>query len=67
MTRLIQIALLLAIIIPFGMAVRAFHDGLPDSGRDVWTGIVIGFLLCYALWRWDERTRQRDGADRRGD
>ena len=67
MIRLVQVALLLAIVIPFGMAVRAFHAGIGDSGRDIWTGIVIGFLICYALWKWDERIRQREGADRRGD
>ena len=65
MIRLIQIALLLAIMIPFGMAVRAFHAGISDSGRDIWTGMLIGFAICYALWRWDERIRQREGDDKR--
>ncbi len=67
MTRLIQIALLLAIIIPFGMAVRWGVEGLGQRGLDFGTGIVVGIMICYALWMWSDRIRQREGGERRGD
>lgn len=66
MIRIVQIALLIAAVITLGMALKALHAGISDSGRDIWTGIVIGFLICYALWRWDDRIRQRDGKSGNG-
>lgn len=67
MIRLIQIALLLAVIIPFGMAVRWGVEGLGQRGLDFGTGIGVGMMICYALWMWSDRIRQRDGVGRRGD
>ncbi len=63
--RLIQIALLLAIIIPFGMAVRGGVGTLSDYWLDMGIAALVGFGTCFALWRWDERIRQREGDDRR--
>lgn len=61
MIRVVQIALLFAIIIPFGMAVRAGVHSLSDYWRDMAFAGLVGFMLCFALWRWDERIRQRAG------
>jgi hypothetical protein len=55
----VKVALFFAIIIPFGFAVRHLHDWLGQSSQDVWTGIVIGFVLCFALWRWHERITEQ--------
>lgn len=65
MIRVVQIALLLAIVIPFGMAVRAGVHSLSDYWKDMAFAGLVGFILCFALWRWDERIRQREGGDRR--
>ena len=59
MRRLVQIALLIAIVIPFGMAVRWVDGQLPTRIQDVLTGIPIGIAICYALWRWDDRIKER--------
>ena len=61
MTRLIQFAILLASIIPFGMAVRWGGDQLPERAKDVSFGIFLGILIAYALWRWHERIKERQG------
>jgi len=65
--RIVQIALLLAVMIPLGMAIRWGVTGLPERGKDIGFGVVIGIAICYAFWMWDNRIRQREGADRRGD
>jgi hypothetical protein len=65
MIRLVQIALLLAIIIPFGIAVRWGVEGLPEAARWFGAGIPVGMAIMLALNAWDRR--QRDGAGRRGD
>lgn len=59
MRRLIQIVLLFAIIIPFGMAVQWGVESLPDRGKDIGFGIVIGLWIAYALWCWDDRIKER--------
>ena len=67
MTRLIQFAILIAVIVPFGWMVSSFQKGLGQSGNDIWLGIVIGFAICFALWRWDDRTKARQGDGKRRD
>lgn len=64
MIRLIQIALLLAIIIPFGMAVRWGVGSLSDYWRDMAFAGLVGFVLCYGLWHWSDRQRENSS---RGD
>lgn len=60
--RIIAFALLLAVMVPFGIGVRWLHDNIGQRGQDVWGGIVIGFLICSALWMWHERiVRRRQG------
>ena len=59
MRRLVQIALLLAIVIPFGMAVRWGVGNLGQRGLDFGSGIVVGLVIAYALWRWDDRIKER--------
>jgi hypothetical protein len=57
--RFFQIALLLAIIVPFSWAVKSGVMSLSKYHLDLATAALVGFILCYALWRWDERIRQR--------
>lgn len=59
MSRLIYIALLLAIIIPFGMAVRWGVDQMPEAGGWFGLGLLMGILITYALWMWDNRIKER--------
>lgn len=59
MIRIVQTALLLAIVIPFGIAVRWADGQLPQRVQDVLTGVPIGMAICYALWMWDNRIKQR--------
>lgn len=65
MKRLIQLALLLAVIIPFGWAVSVGVKGLGQRGLDFGSGVVIGMIVCYAFWLWDDRVRQRGDESRR--
>jgi hypothetical protein len=64
MIRIIQIALLLAVMIPFAWMVKSGVRGLSDYWLDIGVAAVAGFLVCFALWRWDERIRQRSGRSR---
>jgi hypothetical protein len=64
-SRLTQIALLIAIIVPFGLAVRAFQQSLGQSGNDIWLGVVIGFVLCFCLWKWDDKIKERAAQGKR--
>lgn len=66
MIRLIQIVLLFAIIIPFGMAVRWGVLQLPDAAVWFGAGIPAGMAISMLLDKWDRSIRQREGA-RRGD
>lgn len=59
MIRLIQIALLLAIIIPFGMAVRWGVGMLSDYWLDMGVAALVGFGACYALWQMDNRAKRQ--------
>lgn len=59
MIRALQIVLLLAVIIPFAGLVKSIVTGLSDNHLDLAVAALFGFCLCYALWRWDERIRQR--------
>lgn len=59
MIRLIQIALLLAIIIPFGWAVKWGVMSLPEYWRDMGFAALVGFFLCWLLWQWDNRIKER--------
>lgn len=61
MIRIIQIGLLLAVMIPFAWLVKGGVQGLSSYWLDMGTAALVGFGLCYALWRWDARIRQRDG------
>lgn len=64
MIRLIQIALLLAIIVPFGIAVRWGVGSLSDYWLDMGVAALIGFAACYGLWQWNDRQRENSS---RGD
>lgn len=64
MIRWVQIALLLAVMIPFAWVVKSGVRGLSDYWLDLGVAALIGFLLCFMLWRWDERIRQRSGNSR---
>lgn len=59
MRRSLQFALLLAIVIPFGMAVKWGVGNLDQRGLDFGSGIVVGLLLGLALWRWEDRIKER--------
>jgi len=61
MIRIVAFAILFAVMIPFAMGVHWLHDNIGQRGQDVWGGIVIGFLICYALDVWDGRIRRRQG------
>jgi len=67
MIRFVQIALLLAVMIPLGMAVNWGHGLLPNEAKWFLGGVPLGIGICYAFWMWDNRIRQREGAGRRGD
>lgn len=54
-----MVAALLAVIVPFGLWVRSFQQSLGQSGNDIWLGIVIGFVFCYGLWRWNDKIQER--------
>ena len=62
MIRIVQIVLLIAIMVPFGWGVRWVHGELGQSGKDIWLGAVIGFVICYGLWRWHDRIKERQSA-----
>ena len=66
MRRIVQIALLFAIMIPFAWAVKSGVATLSPRWLDFFGGVWVGLGLCYALWRWDDRakTRQREGSSR---
>lgn len=66
MIRIVQLALLIAIVVPFGMAVRAGVHSLSDYWKDMAFAGLVGFMLCFVLWWWDKRIRQREGDDKRG-
>lgn len=59
MRRIIQFALLLAIIIPFGWMVRWGVNRLPEAAVWFGAGIPVGIAICYALWMWDNRIKER--------
>lgn len=59
MIRLVQIALLLAIIIPFGVAVRAGVEMLPRDLIMFGAGIPAGVGLSMLLDAWDRRRKAR--------
>lgn len=59
MIRLVQIALLLAIIIPFGMAVRWGVGELPSAAVWFGAGIPAGMAISMLLDKWDRRIKER--------
>ncbi len=59
MRRVIQIALLLAIIIPFGIAVRWGVEMLPRDLVMIGAGVPIGLAIGMALDRWSARIKER--------
>ena len=56
--RLLQTALLFAVMIPFWLATKSMVATLGQRGLDISTGIIIGLVLMFCLWRWDERLRR---------
>ena len=64
--RILSIVLFFAVMVPFSWAVKAFDASLSQRGHDIQAGALIGFFLCWLLWRWDERikARQREGKSR---
>jgi ribose/xylose/arabinose/galactoside ABC-type transport system permease subunit len=56
--RFIQTALLFAIMIPFLIATKSMVALLDQRGLDISSGIVIGMVLMFCLWQWDERLRR---------
>lgn len=67
MIRVFMVAALLAVIIPFGLFTRSVVAGFSQRGIDFASGVVVGLVLCYAFWLWDERIRQREGSRSRSD
>lgn len=59
MIRVIQLVLLVAVMVPFTAVVKSVVAGLSSYHLDMAVSALVGFCLCYALWRWDERIRQR--------
>lgn len=66
MIRLVQIALLIAVMAPIAWAIKSGHAMLPDEAKWFVGGIPVGIAICYAFWMWDNRIRQREGG-RSGD
>ncbi len=64
MIRFVQIALLVAIVVPFAWMVKAGVAELSPRWLDFASGIPVGIAICYAFWRWDDRIRQRSGNSR---
>jgi hypothetical protein len=56
--RLVQIALLFAIMIPFWLATKSMVATLGQRGLDVSTGVILGMVLMFCLWQWDNRLRR---------
>jgi ribose/xylose/arabinose/galactoside ABC-type transport system permease subunit len=56
--RFIQAALLFAVMIPVLMATKSMVAALDQRGLDLSTGVVIGMVLMFCLWQWDERLRR---------
>lgn len=63
MIRVVMIVLLFAVMMPVAWLIKSTHEGLSDYGRDLWFAGVVGFVICYGLWHWDEKIRQRGGKD----
>lgn len=57
MIRVIQIALLLAVMIPFAWLVKSGTANLSPRWLDFFGGVWVGLIICYGLWRWDDRQR----------
>lgn len=62
MIRIVQIGLLLAVMVPFAWLVKSGVANLSPRWLDFLSGIPVGMLICYGLWRWDDR--QRAGSNR---
>jgi hypothetical protein len=56
--RVVQAALLFAVMVPFLMATKYAVALLDQRGLDVSTGIIIGMILMFCLWQWDNRLRR---------
>lgn len=67
MIRFVQIALLVAVMIPVAWAIRSATSTLPDAASWLLAGIPIGMALMMALNAWDRRIRQRAGEGSRSD
>lgn len=59
--RLVMLALLIAVMWPIAYFWKGFVYSLSDQWVMFGSGGVVGFAMCYALWRWEERIRQRAG------
>lgn len=60
MIRIIQIALLFAVMIPFGIAVKWGVSNLPAK-EAAWfgLGLLSGMGIYQALWSWHDRIKER--------
>jgi hypothetical protein len=62
--RFVQIALLLAIVIPFAWLVKSGHGMLSSEMKWFFGGVPAGMAIMLALNAWDKRIRQRSGSRR---
>jgi ribose/xylose/arabinose/galactoside ABC-type transport system permease subunit len=56
--RFIQAALLFAVMVPILMLTKGMVATLDQRGLDISSGIVIGMVLMFCLWQWDNRLRR---------
>lgn len=62
MIRFVQIALLIAVVVPFAWLVKSGHGMMSEEMKWFASGIPVGIAICYAFWMWDNR--QREGSNR---
>lgn len=66
--RVVAVVLFVIVMTLWATGVKWFVGALSERESDIGTGVVIGFVLCYALWRWDSHIQRKNaGNETRGD